>query len=203
MSFGPNMTATTRERPTLAPVETDVAFQFIHINKCGGSSIEIALGLPKNHDTALERRDQVGRDAWDDAYTFATVRNPFARVVSIYYYRVRTDQGGMADRHLNINEWVQQTFAEKNPRYWADVPLLAPAVDWLCDGDDLIVEHIARLEDLPTEWPRICARLGVSRDLHVFNNNLHPPYRAVLNGASRATIERYFAADLDRFAYQF
>lgn len=203
MSFGPNITATTRERPVPDPIDTGVTYQFIHVNKCGGSSVEIALGLPKTHDTAVQRRDIIGQDAWENAYTFATVRNPFARVVSIYYYRVRTDQGGMADRHLNINEWVQQTFAEQNPKYWAAGPLLAPATDWLCDGDDLIVEHVARLEDLSTEWPKICARLGTERQLRIFNNNLHPHYRAILNGASRKTIERVFASDLDRFDYRF
>lgn len=203
MSFGRNITAATFERPPLDPVETAVPFAFIHVNKCGGSSIEIALGLAKTHDTAAERRDEMGRDAWQAAYTFATVRNPFDRIVSIYYYRVRTDQGGLADRHLNVNEWVHAVFAEHNPRYWSDNQLLWPAADWLCEDGALIVDHVARLEDLRTEWPAICRRLGAVRDLRVYNGNLHPPHGAVLNAGSRATIERVFAEDLDRFGYRF
>lgn len=203
MSFGPNVTATTRKRPPRDPVRTDVPFEFVHINKCGGSSIEIALGLTKSHDTAAIRRDKIGAEAWDKAFTFATIRNPFDRIVSIYYYRVRTDQGGMADRHLNINDWVREALGERNPAYFEGNQLLWPALRWLSDDDQIIVDHIARLEDIEMEWREICTRLGIDRRLSVFNNNLHPPHGAILNAASRAVIEDVFAEDLETFGYRF
>lgn len=201
MPDGPNFTATTIPRPSLDPVETDVPFAYVHINKCGGSSIEIALGLPKSHATAAEQRAAMGSEAWQAAYTFATVRNPFARVASIYYFRVRTDQDGLGDRHLSVNAWIREVFAERNPAYWQDGPLLAPAADWLCDGGEMLVEHVARLEDLDAEWPRICRRLGVQRTLEVTNRNSHPPYRAIFTDASRRIVDEAFAEDLERFGY--
>ena len=154
MGFGTRMTATTHARPPLDPVETDQPFEFIHVNKCGGSSIEIALGIAKTHDTAAERRAAIGAEAWDAAYTFATVRNPFDRVASIYYYRVRTDQHGLADRHLGFNAWVRRTFGDKDPAYWDESAYLAPAADWVSAGGQVIVDHVARLEDIATEWRR-------------------------------------------------
>ena len=49
-------------------------FAFIHINKCGGTSIEAALNLPKTHDTAQQRRDKIGRDHWPSPQARAASR---------------------------------------------------------------------------------------------------------------------------------
>ena len=65
----------------------------------------------------------------------------------------------------------------------------------------MLVDQAARLEDLAHDWPAICARLGVDVDLPLSNHNMHPPHRDVLSGAARATLERAFADDLDRFGY--
>ena len=51
-------------------------FHFIHINKTGGSSIELALRLPPEHKTAIQKIDEVGREVWLDAFNFCVVRNP-------------------------------------------------------------------------------------------------------------------------------
>ena len=62
-------------------------YAFIHINKCGGTSVEAALGIPKVHDTAQERREKLGVEAWDRLKNFSGVRDPYARVASLYRYR--------------------------------------------------------------------------------------------------------------------
>ena len=109
----------------------------------------------------------------------------------------------MADRHLNINDWVREALGERNPAYFEGNQLLWPALRWLSDDDQIIVDHIARLEDIEMEWLEICTRLGIDRRLSVFNNNLHPPHGAILTAASRAVIEDVFAEDLETFGYRF
>jgi len=203
MTDQPNITAKTYQRPPPDPVETRVPFAFVHINKCGGSSVEIALGIEKMHETAGAMRDSIGAEAWEEAYTFALVRNPFERIVSIYYYRVRTDEGGMADRHLNFNTWVARVWAEHDPRYWEASHLLAPCADWLCEDGRLLVGDVVKLEEIRAEWPRICARLGIDRPLERANHNSHPPYRAICDAAARKLIEDAFAEDLERFGYRY
>lgn len=39
-------------------------FIFIHINKTGGTSIEKALGLEKDHLTAAEKKAAIGKQKW-------------------------------------------------------------------------------------------------------------------------------------------
>ena len=64
-------------------------FIFIHINKTGGTSIEKALGLEKDHLTASEKKTAIGKQKWKKIYSFAFVRNPWDKVVSHYHHRVK------------------------------------------------------------------------------------------------------------------
>jgi hypothetical protein len=193
-----------RPRPAIQPVPTRVPFSFVHINKCGGSSVEIALGLSKRHATAEAMRREIGADAWASRFSFALVRNPFDRVVSLYYYRVRRDYHGLGDRHLNLNEWISALWQENTPRYTDPQFLSQPCCRWLTDaaGGEL-VDVVIRLEDIDRRWPEITDRLGVDCPLPALNANRRPAYRDVLAPASRAIIERAFAEDLSRFDYDY
>lgn len=197
----PRPTAKTYPRPKAVPVQTKVPFSFVHINKCGGSSIEIALGIAKRHAPARVMREQIGRDAWAKRYTFAVVRNPFQRAVSIYFYRVRTDQGGLGDRHLNVNQWIERVWGARDPAYTGEAILIEPAWDWVSDKGVRIVDEIARLETIDRDWPRIADRLGVAPTLARTNWNAHPTYRDLLLPGARRVIEEAFAADFREFGY--
>ena len=88
-------------------------FIFIHLHKCGGTSVErslddimqwndIMLGSTKygesvqsqyndkfgifKHSSALKTKDLVGDEIWDQYFTFSVVRHPIDRIVSYYSY---------------------------------------------------------------------------------------------------------------------
>ena len=203
MSDQPVATAQTYERPPAVPVETEVPFTFVHINKCGGTAVELALGLPKNHLTASMLRDQMGAEEWAGRFTFSVVRNPFDRVVSIYFYRVRTGQSGLGDRHLNINHWIERVWGEKDPAYIDPPELIAPCFDWLSVGDALIVDDVLKLEQLDRDWDRVADRLGVTARPGFINANSHPAYQDLLTPAARKVVEEAFAEDVERFEYRY
>lgn len=196
-------TALAEARPPANPVDTKEPFTFVHINKCAGSAIELALGLPKDHHTAAELRDQMGAQAWQQRFTFSVVRNPFDRAVSIYFYRMRTGQSGLGDRHLNVNQWIQRVWAEEDPAYLGTPALTAPCFDWVSAEGALIVDEILKLEDLDRDWDRIMDRLGVDVRPGFINANSHPPYRDLLDAVARKTLERAFAKDMDQFGYRY
>lgn len=183
---------------------TSVPFSFVHINKCGGSSVEIALGLTKRHATAEALRREIGAEAWGRRFTFALVRNPFDRAVSLYYYRVRMNNHGLGDRHVNVNQWIQALWQDKDPRY-VDPPFLnQTCTAWLTDADGKqIVDMVVRLEDIATGWSKITRRLGIDIEFPALNKNKRPAYRDVLTRDSRAILEAAFAEDLSRFDYDF
>ncbi len=95
-------------------------YVFVHIHKCAGTSIEIALakslrhndlvfgstksgekhqdffrraiGLNK-HSTAIEARQFLGDEYWDRSFKFAFVRHPIDRLRSLFHYAHKLAEG--------------------------------------------------------------------------------------------------------------
>ena len=121
--------------PDMSPLRNGEGCEyiFVHINKTGGTSIAKAIGLPKkNHLTAKEIIDIVGQTKWDKAFKFTFVRNPWAKVVSHYLYRIKTNQTSMSDKNISFSDWVKVTYGEcKDPLFY-DIPkMFQPQVEWL------------------------------------------------------------------------
>lgn len=183
---------------------TSGRYVFIHINKCGGTSVERALGIPiKIHDTARRRRMKLGQRRWDEAYTFALVRHPYSRLISFYKYRARYNQTGMRDSGIALNDWIRAVLVEKDPAYH-DVPrFFAPCHDWLSDRDGrIIVDRWAKLETIDAEWPEIRERIGETVDLPQRNVSGPGPDWSALTDSSRETIRRLFRKDFEEFGYE-
>lgn len=131
-------------------------FAFIHINKCGGTSIEAALDLPKIHDTARQRRDKIGAARWERIPSFALVRNPYAKVASHYRYRVKRNHTGLGSDSIGLNEWVHQAYGEKNPEYYDNPLMFAPCIDWITDeAREVMVDLVVRIEEIDISWHQI------------------------------------------------
>lgn len=105
-------------------------YVFVHIHKCAGTSIEIALsktlrhndlvfgstksgekhqeffrraiGLNK-HSTALEARRFLGEEYWARSFKFAFVRHPVARLRSLYHYALKlADSTPLTDEERHV-----------------------------------------------------------------------------------------------------
>ncbi|MEZ4449711.1 MAG: sulfotransferase family 2 domain-containing protein [Nannocystaceae bacterium] len=196
-------------------------FIYVHIPRTGGTSVEIALAacsrtpigvtahectvLPYKHATAAELRAVVGAE-WDRYYRFSVVRNPWARMVSDYYFfrqagpklypefspreRELTD----AALRLDFNQWLHEGAAE----------LKLCQLDYLTDeGGALIVDHVGRMETLADDFAQVCRHLGVRAELPRLNAVRRPPIAEVYDDRSVRLIERWCAADIERFGYRF
>ncbi|PNW28882.1 hypothetical protein [Formosa algae] len=65
-------------------------FVFIHIAKTGGTSVISITGKAhRKHLTVKQVIKYIGQKKWDNVYTFAIVRNPWAKVVSQYKFRTK------------------------------------------------------------------------------------------------------------------
>lgn len=181
------------------------SWAFIHINKCGGTSVEHALNIPKIHDTAQQRRDRLGQARWDALTSFSIVRHPYPRVRSLYHYRIKTDRLDRSRGEIGLDDWIRATFAERDPLYYDKPQMLLPARAWLTDTDDsMMVDFVARLEEIGTDWPRIQALIGSDAELPM-KNTTRGGSGAPTDGLSRAsldTLAEYFDADFESFGYQ-
>jgi len=129
-------------------------FIYIHIHKCAGSSVEVALnstmkwndlllgttddgeklakiydsrfGLSK-HVSACQIRDVVGAEVWEQYYTFSTVRHPFRRVVSIFNYIASIAEPIITDGHISMPTSGVQSWLDST-EFPPESPLSWPAV---------------------------------------------------------------------------
>lgn len=177
---------------------------FVHINKTGGSSIEVALGLPFQHRTALELRQDLGEERWRSRFSFAFVRNPWDRIASHYAYRVKTDQTGLGDRHIGFNDWVRLAYGERDPRYYDQPKMFMPQTHWIADtAGEIMVDFVGRFERLEHDFATVCERLGRQARLpHLKRSGGSAPVEEYSDEAVEIVRTR-FAEDIERFGYRF
>lgn len=108
---------------------------FVHLHKCGGTSIELALsehmawddlllgsspygerlqtlyqskfGLYK-HSSASEIKQVIGAQLWDSCFTFSIVRHPIDRIVSFYAYLKTYYLGGYRGSAIKLMFYLDQ-----------------------------------------------------------------------------------------------
>jgi hypothetical protein len=167
-------------------------FVFIHINKCAGTSVGQAIGLPKKqHLTVKEVIGMIGRPAWE--------------VASHYKHRVKTNQTGMKDWPISFKNWVAATYGpEKDPRYYDQPKMFQPQVEWLRDEEGRIgLDLIGRFEDMEPTFRQIAQRIGIVSELPHLNSSEQSDYRTFYDDATAAVVGEWFREDVERFGYSF
>jgi len=182
-------------------------FVFIHINKTAGTSISKALGLPKKrHLTVKEVIDIIGAENYYKAFSFAVIRNPWAKVVSHYNYRLKTNESLRNGRRIEFNEWVKKTYGEDRESAYMDAPkMFMPQVEWLKDYNDTIsVTKVIRFENLNKEITDIFDHIGAKNiTLPTVNQTKKVDYRDYYNDTTREIINIHFKDDIRLFNYHF
>lgn len=218
---------------------------FVHIPKCAGQSIESAfladlgltwetraplllrandhphLGPPRlAHLLARDyvRLGYVPTQMFAAYYTFAIVRNPWSRAVSLY-------------RHLGLDlsfrdfvgHWLPNAFNRRawNGEFW----FVRPQIDYLQDDDGLLVKEVIRFEILAEKFPRIMAASGLRSPLPHVNrggdattgrhrrsrgwrwrpsrHEIRSEWRDYHTAETIAAIARLYASDTEEFGYDF
>jgi len=179
-------------------------FVFVHINKTGGMSIEKALGFTeKQHFTAIESLQMIGAKKWEKVFKFSIVRNPWDKVVSHYFHRIKTNQTGLGDYPINFKEWVKLTYGEQNPKYYDDPKYFMPQFDWLTDDKgEIMVDFIGRFENLENDFQLICKRIDVKADLPFENKSEHKEYQYYYDDETKEIVRRWFRKDIETFKYE-
>ncbi len=131
----------------------------------------------------------IGREAWDDYFTFAVERNPFDVVASSYRYSAR-------------NARFTKTFAEfvRTPRR---LDRLALNERLYRLGGKVIVDEVYRYEELPSAVEQISSRLGLELDLPHAKRGSGPHYRELYGPGDADLVAERFARTLRRFGYEF
>lgn len=161
--------------------------------------------LIADHTPALKFKRLVGREIWDQLYTFSFVRNPWARFYSIYRFRMAA--GGLP-ASLDFETYVKklEAFRFRDPESpYVRHEFHYPMLDYLMDeSEHLLVSEWFKVEERPEAIERIKARTGLDLESESREVLCSPDeYRSAYSESARQIVSRFYADDIRYFDYEF
>jgi len=184
-------------------------FIFVHLHKCAGSNITRTLssvlewndiecggtklgesiqehygekyGIQK-HSRAYEIREVVGDEIWNDYFTFAFVRNPYSRAVSLYTFVKQL----IDIKTKGVKKFTRLISRSREGQFWS-WPLTRACLEsgtfsdfirhedfassvgsqpqYLSvsskDGSEVIVDYIGKVECMKQDFDEVLKRIGI------------------------------------------
>jgi len=223
--------------PPIESVKYHLGTIFVHIPKTAGTSVDRVLaeatltpsaiearrlviesfvrsafalyqGIYSKHIKAAELRALVGADIWARAYKFALVRNPWATMVSSYFWWLQK-----APRFPFLAERAELVKAMGGFRPFLRSELGSTMInelpgtmsDWFMEEGRDIVDFVGQVETIDRDMQAILFQMGAtcgSRVPHL-NQTEHAHYRDYYDVETRGLVARRFADVIDRFKYHF
>jgi hypothetical protein len=184
---------------------------FVHVPKTGGCSVSNSLfGCGTGgHRTVTEYKQIFGETTFNSYFKFAFVRNPWDRVVSIYFF---FKKGGpiafqrwaqtQLGENCNFESFVRGCFMREDT--YAHKFLL-PQHKFLCDKTGtLMVDFLGRFENFEEDFKRVRERLGgLGSELKHINASKRGHYKDYYTDETRAIIAQAYRTDIALFGYEF
>lgn len=180
-------------------------FIFIQPKKTGTSAI--VHGLTNNLKStdfiyaASKRHDDLINFSLDpkilkEYYIFSCRRNPWARLLSYYYWaRYYSPQHKLA-KELEFLPWLERFHVKKN---------LEVCWKQTCDRDgNQLASKICEIENLQEDFDEVCDSIGIPRTpLPYVNVTDHEHYSTYYNERSKNITEKIYKLDIEKFGYKF
>jgi hypothetical protein len=198
------------ERRDLAPYRTQGVL-FIHVPKCGGSSIEAQIGIFHGHRSATYFR-YADPALFARLHKAALVRNPYDRLVSGFHYLKNhttsaRDQAWARATLGGIGDFAAFLGALEDPRFRTRVLHwlhFLPQWYFLCDRDGrLLVDELGRLEAFDAFAASLGRRLGLPLSAGVREKaSNRGAYRAYYTPRGAALVREMYARDFEILSYE-
>lgn len=181
---------------------------FVKVPKTAGTSVAVALGcehVERPHRNIREIRHALESDAklarcTDEYFKFGFVRNPWDRVVSLYFRKEGQTVGDQMpfDAFVDWIEYASDTCIHPSRHRYQ--------LDWFrSDDGDIAVDFIGKFENLERDFEYVCRRIGADAVLpHLRHNPARQRhYTDYYSPRTRDVIAKKFAVDIENFGYRF
>jgi hypothetical protein len=198
------------ERRDLAP-NRRLGLLFVHVPKCGGSSIEAQMGFDHAHRSAIYFR-AADPDFFARAFKFSIVRNPYDRLVSAFHY-LKGQTSTKRDRAWAATMLGSSPDFAAFARRLADPGFREQVLTWvhfqpqwyfLCDRSGrVLVDEVGRLEAFDDFIERFnAAGHGLTLDTAVRKRSSeHLGAPSYYDEETAATVAAMYARDFEVFGY--
>lgn len=189
-------------------------FFYIHIPRTAGNSIDttfLKLGLvdvDSWHRTAKETMSMLERP-WK-YFSFATVRNPWERMVSEYFWQMPNSNPDTSHEWGKPNITLEQFCRSKQEWYPREEGRdhMRPQTDYIYSAnDELLVDYIVRYEDLGSGWNVVLGFIGLGGSdkipLPKRNVTQHDHYTKYYTPELRDYVGNLYARDVELLGYKF
>ena len=199
-------------------------YLFVHINKSGGGIITKNLENNGNvkingyHRSLEKMLTFVNETNYSNLYIFTVVRNPWDRMVSMYfYYKYKNYHpeffSGNQEIDDNFNNWIEYIYSSKfdRNRLHSDVNVFTYCfcnqLNWIKNknGNLIRVNKILQFENLKNELNNFLINsLGIKS---IIDEKIHPTnhdhYSKYYNKDSKELVRKYYSEDIEFFNYKF
>lgn len=146
-----------------------------------------------NHMPATEIKARIGNDIWERYYKFCFERNPWDRVISLYYWRCKSEP------RPSITQFIRSGELQRLKRKGIEL--------YSIDGQ-VAMDRVCHFENIAAELAFIQQQLGIAGKLEIphaksrFRKDKRS-YRDILNQQQQAGIADLFSDEIKLMDYQF
>jgi len=205
-----------------------IGFWFVDIPRTSSSSIRAELGkefgalhgksnllekefstsqVVKDHMPAKMMLEAIGRDLWQKLFTFSFVRNPWDRVLSMYFYRIRkkhfTEDFKFKDYVLELERHLTRHRSDLflyHGHYFSNS-------DYILDQDNKpLVTFIGKYENREHDIENIKKEIGVKTIGELWIQASSPEsrhYSRYYDDDTKNIVNKLYSNDIQMFGYQF
>ena len=185
--------------------------EFIHIPRTGGTTIlthlsdldPIRFNIERPHVTANQL---LAMDpTFKKKYSFAFLRNPYQRLVSIWQYELKRALGTKNPDFAKLNDFNEWLKYYSSNLDWGRSFMVLPQWFWVSDWDNLItVTETCRYEDFDYWLEHLEKILDVkfNKTLVANKSMKQHDYKEITTKESMRTMTELCAVDCSRFRYR-
>ena len=178
-------------------------FIFIEVPKTGTTTICSILSdnfdavQPYKHLDIVQYKEKFPKET-SSYFKFSFVRNPWSRVVSLYY-RNEGIQKKNEMTFVEFVDWIQlatDTCTYPTPK--------KNMIDFFKIDNELKIDFIGKFENLQQDFNIVCDKIGISHQkLPHKNKSKHKHYTEYYDDETREIVAEKCAKDIEYFGYKF
>lgn len=186
---------------------------FIHINKCGGTSMKHIveeyshIKIPSN-DNIISLKN---KKSWNESIKITFVRNPYTRLLSLFHMLKRDGYQSTLDEVIDIitNKNIKYLVSDGGLKPRSEeyirrhgLPMTHKHYGVINDDLSLDIDYVYKLEELQDKWDEIKQITQINKDLVKLNVSKNKNKIDVFTKKQLSKINEYYNNDFICFNYE-